>query len=74
VGFENWLFDQNEEHYIQTGRDFNDNEIEWMEAIYNEYADDEGFVDWTDHDEDSAWWIYMSEIVGLDDDQIEQYA
>lgn len=72
--FEDFLFDANEEHYIQTGRDFDDNEIEWMEAIYLEYADEDGFIDWEDHDEDSAWWVYMSEIVGLDDEEIERYA
>ena len=74
MGFEEWLFDQNEEHYIQTGHDFNDDQIEWMQVIYEEYNED-GYVDWEDHEmHDSAWYYYMSEIIGLDDETIERYA
>ena len=75
MDFEGWLYDQNEERYIQTGHDFTDDEIEWMQVIYEEYADQDGFVDWEDHDmHDSAWYYYMSEIVGLSDEDIERYA
>jgi len=74
VDFADWLIDQNEEHYIQSGKEFTDDEIEWMEIIYEEYSDN-GFVDWEDHEmHDSAWYYYMHEIVGLDDETIERYA
>jgi len=73
VDFEEWLFDQNEEHYIQSGRDFTDDQIEWMQVIWDEYNEG-GYVDWEHHEmHDSAWYYYMSEIIGLDDETIERY-
>lgn len=74
MDFEDWLVSQNDEYYIQTGNELDNEQIEWMEAIYEEYADEDGYIDWEDHDPDSAWWIYMEEVIGLDYEDVEKYA
>ena len=73
MGYEEWLFDQNEEYYIQTGREFNDDQIDWMRDIYESYADN-GFVDWSDHSDGSAWYFYMAGVHGMSDEDIARYA
>ena len=48
-------------------------QIEWMQLIYQEYADEHGDVDWEKSMDNDAWYLYMSEVLGLDDETIERY-
>jgi hypothetical protein len=58
------------EHYYG---DFPDNQQDqWLEAIWEEYNVD-GYIDWDDHSYDSAWYMYMSEVLGYEDDDLEKY-
>jgi len=66
---EDWINDQNEEHFVQTGSDFTPEQRQIMHEIYVKYADKDGFVDWEDHTmNDSAWYIYMDKIIGIERD------
>jgi len=73
VDFEDWLFDANESYYHHYGLEFNDEQIEWMQIIYEEYADDHGEIDWDNHTHDSAWYYYLTEVMGYDEDVIDRY-
>lgn len=58
------------EHYYG---DYPSNEQdEWLQAIWDEYNDD-GYIDWDDHSDDSAWYMYMTEVLGYEHEDIEQY-
>jgi hypothetical protein len=71
---EDFIFEANDWYRERWGRDFNDDQIEWMQLIYEEYADQDGDVDWTDKTHDSAWYYYMSEVLGYDDETIDRYS
>jgi len=67
MNVEDWINDQNEEHFVQTGSDFTPEQRQIMREIYVKYADKDGFVDWEDHTlGNSAWYRYMNEIIGLE--------
>ena len=67
--FSDTAYEYFEHHY---GDYPNENQDEWIKAIWDEYNDD-GKIDWNDHDYDSAWYMWMSEVLGYDDDTIEKY-
>lgn len=70
-----WVFEQNEIHYHHYHRDYDDRELDAMVDIWNNYHDEFGEIDWHDHTMyDSAWYYFMSEVMGLDDETIERYA
>jgi hypothetical protein len=70
---EDFIMEANDWYNERWGRDFNNEQIEWMQLIYEEYADQNGDVDWTDKTHDSAWYYYMSEVLGYDDETIDRY-
>jgi hypothetical protein len=75
VDRDEWVLDQNDFHYHHYGQDYGDEQLDWLGVIYDEYADDEGNVDFSEHTMgDGAWYYLMSEVYGLDDDTIERYA
>jgi len=65
---EEWINDQSEEHRIQTGSDFTPEQRVIMHDIYEKYHDADGFIDWENHElHNSAWYDYMTKIVGIDE-------
>jgi len=63
---ETWYFS----HYH---RDFNDEQLEWLELAWKEY-NYEGYIDWDDHRKDDSFWYYwMTEVLGYSDEDIEKY-
>jgi hypothetical protein len=74
LDFEDFLFDANERYaHYHDGREFDENQVEWMQAIYEEYADEDGFIDWSNKSYDSAWYMYLSEVLDVDEEDIERY-
>ena len=71
---EDFIFNGNDWYRDRFGRDFNDDQIEWMQLIYQEYSDDQGEIDWTKSMDNDAWYLYMSEVLGLDDETINRYS
>jgi hypothetical protein len=71
---EDFIFQANDWYRDRWGRDFNDDQIEWMQLIYEEYSDDNGDIDWTHDRDNEAWYYYMSEVLGLDDETIDRYS
>jgi len=71
---EDFIFEANDHYREQHGEDMNDDQLEWMQLIYEEYADDNGDVDWTKSRDNEAWYYYMSEVLGLDDETIDRYS
>jgi hypothetical protein len=61
-----------ERYEERTGEYPNSEQDEWMEAIWNEYNED-GWIDWGEHGEDSAWYMYMTEVLGYSHEEIEKY-
>jgi hypothetical protein len=45
-----------------------------MQIIYEEYADENGDVEWAHERSNEAWYYYMSEVLGLDDETIDRYS
>lgn len=69
-----WVFEQNEFHYHHYHRDFDNEEIDIMVDIWNNYHDEYGEIDWKDHTMyNSAWYWFLSSIMGLSDYDIERY-
>lgn len=72
---DDWISDQIDNHWHHYHDDFSDEQLSWLEYIWDVYADDEGYVDWDrSGDHDTAWYILMSEVYGLDDDTIDRYS
>jgi hypothetical protein len=74
VDFDDFLEDA-EDWYAahHNGEDFDEEQIEWMQIIYEEYADENGEIDWSDHSHDSAWYYYLTEVLDIDADQVDSY-
>jgi hypothetical protein len=61
------------DHFEHYKGEADDEQREWLEIIYEEYNDD-GYIDWDNHHpEDSAWYYYMTEVLGHDPADIEKY-
>jgi hypothetical protein len=73
TSLEDFLFEANDHYRERNGEDLNSEQLEWMQLIYEEYANDTGEVDWTHSMDNEAWYYYMSEVLGLDDETIERY-
>ncbi len=71
---EDFIFQSNEHYRERYGGDLNNDQIEWLQIIYQEYADDNGEVDFTHNKDNEPWYYYMSEVLGLDDDTIDRYS
>lgn len=71
---EDFIFQSNEHYRERYGDDLNNDQIEWLQIIYEEYADENGDIDWTHDKDNEAWYYYMSEVLGLDDDTIDKYS
>jgi hypothetical protein len=71
---EDFIFEANDWYRDRWGKDFNNDQIEWMQLIYEEYADSNGEVDFTHSADNEPWYYYMSEVLGLDDETIDRYS
>jgi hypothetical protein len=69
--FDDWLKEENDYYRAREGKDFNDDQIEWMRLIWEEYNDD-GEINW-DKNHYGAWWYYMTEVLGYDEETVERY-
>ena len=74
TSLEDFIFESNDWYRERHGEDMNDDQIEWMQLIYEEYADENGDIDWTHDRDNEAWYYYMSEVLGLDDETIDRYS
>lgn len=70
---EDFIMEANDHYRDRHGEDMSNDQIEWMQLIYQEYADEHGDVDWEKSMDNDAWYLYMSEVLGLDDETIERY-
>lgn len=70
---EDFIFNGNEWYRARYGEDFNNEQIEWMQLIYEEYAVD-GEIDWTHSADNDAWYIYCTEVLGWNDDKVDRYS
>jgi len=66
------FFDRIEEGGHFAHHEMNDDQFEWLEAIWDEY-NDEGYIDWDDKSADSAWYMYVTEVLGYEHEEIEKY-
>jgi hypothetical protein len=71
---EDFIFESNDRYRDRTGEDMTNEQIEWMQLIYEDYADQYGDIDWTKSMDNDPWYLYMSEVLGLDDETIERYS
>jgi len=71
---EDFIFESNDHYRERHGDDMSNDQIEWMQLIYEEYADEFGEIDWTKSMDNDAWYLYMSEVLGLDDETIGRYS
>ena len=72
---DDWILEENEKHFHHYGEDFNDEQLDWLGFIWDEYADEFGDIDWNRSGEhDTAWYILMSEVYGYDDETIDRYS
>jgi len=71
---EDFIMEANDHYRDRHGEDMSNDQIEWMQLIYQEYADEHGDVDWTKDKDNDAWYLYMSEVLGLDDETIDRYS
>lgn len=70
--FEEWsdrTYEFFEHHY---GNYPNNEQDEWIKAIWDEYNQD-GYIDWDDKHADSAWYMMLTEVYGYDHEAIEKY-
>jgi len=74
TSLEDFLFEANDHYLDRYGEDMTDDQLEWMQIIYEEYADENGDVDWRHDRNNEAWYYYMSEVLGLDDETIDRYS
>jgi hypothetical protein len=62
------------EHYRERyGEDMNNDQLDWMQLIYEEYNVN-GEIDWTHSSDNDAWYIYCTEVLGWDDDKVDRYS
>jgi hypothetical protein len=67
------FFDRMEEGFELHHRGpMDENRFEWLEAIWDEY-NVEGHIDWSNHGFDSAWYMYMTEVLDYSYEDIERY-
>lgn len=71
---EDFVFEANDWYLDHWGKDMNNDQIEWMQLIYENYADSNGDVDWTRSMDNEPWYYYMSEVLGYDDETIDRYS
>jgi hypothetical protein len=71
---EDFVFEANDYYRSRYGEDMNNDQLEWMQIIYEEYADENGDVEWAHERSNEAWYYYMSEVLGLDDETIDRYS
>jgi hypothetical protein len=46
VDRDEWILDQAENYYEHHGRDFSDEQLDWLGYIWDTYADEDGDIDW----------------------------
>lgn len=70
---EDFIYESNDRYEAMYGRELDNDQIEWLQIIWEEYADQDGEINW-ERTHDGAWYYYMSEVLGLDDDTIDRYS
>lgn len=74
ISEEDFIYESNDWYRERHGQDLNNDQVEWLQIIYQEYADEHGAIDWTHSRDNEPWYYYMSEVLGLDDDTIDRYS
>jgi hypothetical protein len=74
TSLEDFIFESNDWYRQHKGEDLNNDQIEWLQIIYEEYSDENGDIDWTHSMDNEPWYYYMSEVLGLDDETIDRYS
>lgn len=54
-------------------QEFDEEQIEWLRIIYDEYKDEDGEIDWSEHTHDSAWYYYLTEVLDIDPADLDKY-
>jgi hypothetical protein len=73
VDFDDFLDDVADYYMAHHHEELSEEQVQWLEIIYEEYAQDDGSIDWDDHSHDSAWYYYLTEVLGIDESDVDRY-